>query len=112
MAGARHDSPVGRLSGLQRRRPHGRSDSEFRRLKEKYKTASEATQQWLSLLREMERNGDTNEGSYEQYYHAYLQAKQLEKRTDLELFNLREGLTGRVPSSIVLHPDDQQHRSD
>jgi hypothetical protein len=42
----------------------------------------------------MDRNGETNEGRYQQYYQAYLQAKQLEKRIDLELFNLREGLTG------------------
>lgn len=94
MARARNLSPVGRLSGLLRRHSGARSDSEFRRLEEKYRTAAEATQQWLSLLREMERNGETNEARYEQYFHAYLQAKQLEKRTDLELFNLREGLTG------------------
>ena len=94
MARARKNSPVGRLSGLLRRRSGTRSDSEFRRLEDKYKTASAATQQWLSLLREMECNGETNESRYEQYFHAYLQAKQLEKRTDLELFNLREGLTG------------------
>jgi hypothetical protein len=42
----------------------------------------------------MDRNGETNEGRYQQYYQAYLRAKQLEKRIDLELFNLREGLTG------------------
>jgi hypothetical protein len=42
----------------------------------------------------MERNGESDEGRYEQYYQAYLQAKQLEKRTDLDLFNLREGLSG------------------
>ena len=94
MARARQDSPVGRLSGLLRRRPGSASDAEFRRVEEKYRTAVEATQQWLSLLREMERNGETNEGRYEQYYNAYLQAKQQEKRSDLELFNLREGLTG------------------
>lgn len=94
MARARSNSPVGRLSGLLRRRTGAASDSEVRRLEEKYTTAVEATRQWLSLVREMERNGETNEGRYEQYYHAYLQAKQLEKRADLELFNLREGLTG------------------
>lgn len=94
MARARYDSPVGRLSGLFRRRSGARGDSEFRRLEEKYKTAADATQQWLSLLREMDRNGETNEGRYQQYFNAYLQAKQLEKRIDLELFNLREGLTG------------------
>ena len=93
MARARYDSPVGRLSGLFGRRSGNPSDSELRRLEEKYKTAAAATQQWLSLLREMERNGETDEGRYEQYYGAYLQAKQLEKRIDLDLFNLREGLT-------------------
>jgi uncharacterized protein involved in exopolysaccharide biosynthesis len=94
MARARYVSPVGRLSGLLRRRSSNASDSEIRRLEEKYKTAAAATQQWLSLLREMERNGETDEVRYEQYYRAYLQSKQLEKRTDLHLFNLREGLTG------------------
>jgi hypothetical protein len=94
MARARYDSPVGRLSGLLRRRSGARSNSELRRLEEKYRTAADATQQWLALLREMDRNGETNEGRYQQYYQAYLQAKQLEKRIDLELFNLREGLTG------------------
>jgi uncharacterized protein involved in exopolysaccharide biosynthesis len=94
MVRARYDSPVGRLSGFLRRRSGNARDSEYRRLEEKYKTAAAATQQWVSLLREMERNGETDQGRYEQYYQAYLQAKQLEKRTDLDLFNLREGLTG------------------
>jgi uncharacterized protein involved in exopolysaccharide biosynthesis len=93
MARARKDSPGRGFSGLLRRRSGARSDSEFRRLEAKHKTASETTQQWLSLLRELERNGETNESRYEQYFRAYLEAKQLEKRTDLELFNLREGLT-------------------
>jgi uncharacterized protein involved in exopolysaccharide biosynthesis len=94
MARARKDSPVGRFAGVLRRWSGASSDSQIRRLEDKCKTASEATQQWLSLLREMERNGETNESRYEQYFRAYLQAKQLEKRTDLELFNLREGLIG------------------
>lgn len=94
MARASFDSPVNRLSGLLRRRLGNADDTELRRVEEKYRAAVDATQQWLALLREMERNGETNESRYEQYYSAYLQAKQLEKRTDLELFNLREGLTG------------------
>ncbi len=94
MARARRDSPVGLLSGLLRRRAGARNEAEYRRLEEKNRTAAEATQQWLSLLRELERNGETNEGRYEQYYAAYLQSKQVEKRTHLDLFNLREGLSG------------------
>jgi hypothetical protein len=54
----------------------------------------EATEQWLSLLREMERNGETSEPRYETYFRAYLRSKQQEKRFDLELFNMRQGLTG------------------
>lgn len=94
MARAGNDSPGRGFSGLLRRRSGPRSDSEFRRLEAKHETARETTQQWLSLLREMERNGETNESRYEQYFRAYLEAKQLEKRTDLELFNHREGLSG------------------
>ena len=72
MARARKGSPVGRFSRLLRRRSGTRTDSEFRRLEEKYRTASAATQQWLSLLREMERNGETNESRYEQYFERIL----------------------------------------
>lgn len=93
MARARYGSPTSRLSGLFRRSAGSHHDSDFRRLEEKYRTAADATQQWLLLLREMERNGETDAGRYDHYFRAYLQAKQLEKRTDLELFNLREGLT-------------------
>jgi hypothetical protein len=41
----------------------------------------------------MEAAGQTTDPRYETYYQAYLQAKQQQKRADLELFNLRQSLT-------------------
>jgi hypothetical protein len=40
----------------------------------------------------MEHAGQSGEAKYESYYRAYLQAKQHQKRVDLELFNYRQGL--------------------
>lgn len=68
--------------------------AEVRRLQERQENAQRATQQWLSLLREMEHNGETASTEYDRYYQAYLQAKQQQKAADLELFNLRHGLIG------------------
>jgi hypothetical protein len=39
----------------------------------------------------MERNGESGEARYDLYFQAYLQAKQQQKRVDLELFNLKQG---------------------
>jgi len=65
----------------------------YYRVEEKRRCLAQATQQWLSLLRELECNGETGDGRYETYYQAYLQARDHEKRADLELFNLRQGLS-------------------
>lgn len=71
----------------------GRAErAEMRRLQERQEKAHRATEEWLSLLREMERNGETATTQYERYYQAYLQAKQQQKSADLELFNRRQGL--------------------
>lgn len=70
------------------------SAQDVRRVEAKQRTLSQATEQWLSLLREMETRGETSDARYETYYQAYLQAKQQQKRVDLELFNLRQGLSG------------------
>lgn len=51
-----------------------------------------ATEGWLSLLRELEDEGRSSDPRYEQYYQAYLRAKEQEKRADLDLFNVRQGL--------------------
>lgn len=67
-------------------------DSESRRLEEKLRGLTNAAEQWMSLLREMERNGESGGGEYERYFQAYIEAKQQEKRVDLELFNVRHGL--------------------
>ncbi len=67
--------------------------SRYYRVQEKHRCLAQATQQWLLLLREMERNGETGDVRYETYYKAYLQARDHEKRADLELFNLRQGLS-------------------
>lgn len=66
--------------------------SDMRRLEERYRALGHATQEWLSLLREMEGNGETADPRYGRYFSAYMEAKQQEKRADLELFNLRKGL--------------------
>ncbi len=83
-------------SPLRRRdQDAGREErAEVRRLQERQENAERATQEWLSLLREMERNGETASTQYDRYYRAYLQAKQQQKSVDLELFNRRRGLVG------------------
>ncbi len=93
MAHIRAASRGRRLASFIGLRPRRTNMTELERLEERRHAAADATRQWLSLLREMELQGDTNGSRYEQYFEAYLQAKQLEKRVDLELFNLREGLT-------------------
>jgi hypothetical protein len=71
-----------------------RYDAEFRRLEEKCRLLAEATAKWHSLLRDMERNGESAAPRYARYFQAYFEARQLEKRAELELFNLRKGFTG------------------
>jgi len=83
---------------LVRFRPRAKKRSEgnlprYRRVEEKRRCLALATQQWLSLIRDMECSGETGDARYETYYRAYLQARDHEKRTDLELFNLRQGLS-------------------
>jgi nucleosome binding factor SPN SPT16 subunit len=68
--------------------------AEVRRLQERQENMHRATEEWLSLLREMEQNGESASTQYERYYQAYLQAKQQQKMVDLELFNRRHGLIG------------------
>lgn len=78
---------------LTRRGPTAQDTSSVERIEERKRTLSRATEQWLSLLREMEHAGQTGEARYETYYRAYLQSKEQQKRVDLELFNVRRGLT-------------------
>jgi hypothetical protein len=66
---------------------------ELRRAEERQKTLTEATERWLSLLREMQHAGQTGDARYETYFRAYLEAKQRQKRFDLEIFNMRQGLS-------------------
>jgi hypothetical protein len=79
--------------GLSRLRVKSRklTDRDLQRMEEKQASLQKATQQWLSLLREMERNGESGEARYDHYFQAYLQAKRQQKRVELELFNLRQG---------------------
>jgi hypothetical protein len=65
---------------------------ELRRLRERHESLKRATEEWLSILREMEHNGETGTAQYERYFQAYLQARQQEKAVDLQLFNHRRGL--------------------
>jgi hypothetical protein len=77
--------------------PLGRSRrdpaSDYKRLEEKRRALSEATHKWVQLLRDMERDGQTSDPNYERYFQAYIKAQQQEKRVDLELFNLQQGLS-------------------
>jgi hypothetical protein len=66
--------------------------AQFEWLEERRRSLSEASEKWYSLLREMERNGESANAQYERYYEAYLEARHVEKRAELELFNLRHGL--------------------
>jgi hypothetical protein len=40
----------------------------------------------------MEHNGESGDSRYESYYTAYLQARDQQKRIDLQVFNVRSGL--------------------
>lgn len=84
------------MAGLSGRRRRTQEDvpAAIARLEEKHRQMHGATEEWLQLLREMERNGESSQARYETYYQAYVQAREQEKRVDLELFNLRQGLVG------------------
>lgn len=69
---------------------------EERRLEERLRGLAQATEEWRSLLREMEGSGESSNPQYERYYHAYVEARQQEKRADLALFNLRRGLVNKA----------------
>ncbi|HZU13625.1 MAG TPA: hypothetical protein VFB58_12365 [Chloroflexota bacterium] len=62
------------------------------RLYEKHESLSRATEQWVTLLRDMEHNGESGGYQYERYFQAYLQARQAQKDVDLQLFNYRQRL--------------------
>jgi len=63
--------------------------SEVRRLEEKRRALQQATDQWLSLLREMEQQGHSGHADYERYHAAYSDAKKQLNEIDLALFNVR-----------------------
>lgn len=65
-----------------------------RELESRRRSLRTATEGWLSLLRELEDEGRSSDPRYEQYYQAYLRAKEQEKRADLDLFNFQRGLEG------------------
>jgi hypothetical protein len=80
------------LGGRDRTRDAVQTRERVRRAEEKWRAAVETTQQWLTLLREMETTGESDHARYDTYFGAYLQARDQEKRIELELFNLRQGL--------------------
>lgn len=90
MATRSRGKPLDRVGAHLRR---GSDDAfEVDRLDDKYRASVEATEQWRSLLREMEASGESSDPKYERYFRAYVDAQQQEKRIDLELFNRRQGL--------------------
>lgn len=86
---AREKPPLFRRFG----RTSQRDAQDYQRVQDRYATVSAAVNQWLSLLREMEHSGQSSGARYESYFQAYLRAKEDLKRIDLELFNLRQGLS-------------------
>lgn len=90
MATRSRANPLGGIAA--RLRPGSDGDLEVHRLEDKYRASVQATEQWRSLLREMEASGESSDPRYERYFRAYIDAQQQEKRIDLELFNLRQGL--------------------
>src|SRR5207302_1861981 len=87
-------SLAGRLLGLFRAGDVTTGANHYDRIEERYRNLSQAADQWLTLLHEMEAAGQTSDPRYDAYYRAYLQAKLQQKRADLELFNLRQSLSG------------------
>jgi hypothetical protein len=83
---------VGFLSGRSRK---SQVEADCQRLEERCQVLSAATEQWRTVLRDMERSGESGDARYDQYFHAYIEARQQEKRSHLELFNLKQGLSGR-----------------
>ena len=61
-------------------------------LEERRELLAHVTEDWLSLLREMESNGETSDPRYDRYFQAYLEARAQVNRVELELFNRRQGL--------------------
>lgn len=64
-----------------------------RDIEERRRGLHRATEQWVSLLRSMEAEGQTADPRYETYYQAYLRAKEQEKQADLAAFNARQGFS-------------------
>ena len=93
MALAERGTVIRRLTDRLRGGAQPSSARKYRQTEVRYHHVSQAVEQWLSILKEMEHAGQTGEPRYETYYQAYLQAKQQQKRVDLELFNLRQGLS-------------------
>ena len=83
----------GRLFGGRRSSSAGNEAEQVRRIEAKRRSAAEATRHWITLLRDLENSGESGKSTYESYYRAYLQAREQEKRVELELFNMRQGLT-------------------
>lgn len=78
------------LFGVRSRKAPAAVD--IRRLEEKHRQLAQATEHWLGLLREMERTGESDSKRYDIYFRSYIEAREQEKRADLELFNHRRGL--------------------
>lgn len=82
-------SPVRLLTRVFRPAAPPSRTRRLRQAEERRRSLAQAEDQWLSVLREMESNGEAVGASYERYYQAYRQIKLQQKAVDLELFNLR-----------------------
>lgn len=94
MARSSHGSILRRVAERLRGNGANLNLQDVRRIEERHRTAQEATQRWLSLLRDMEHAGQSGDARYDSYYQAYLKAKQQQKLIELELFNRRQRLSG------------------
>jgi len=77
-----------RFNVAWRRHPSA-DNAELRRLERKHRDAVVAMDNWTTLLRDMEHEGQTSDLRYERYFQAYLDAQRQLKRVELELFNVR-----------------------
>lgn len=67
---------------------------EVERLEVRLRTLERVTEDWLSLVREMEASGETGDPRYERYLHAFADARHQQKQVELALFNYHRGLVG------------------
>jgi hypothetical protein len=85
--------PFNHILGLRRQAASRSTRPRVGRLEDRREQLARAVDEWLSLLKDMEAAGECGGERYDRYYQAYLQALKQQKDIDLQLFNIRRGLT-------------------